>query len=493
MSSRVESEPLGTAGGGGVGKCARQPRSLAWRLTVWYTAAAFIIVASTIGFLYLVQVARFRQTDEEFLHEHVQIVRTLLLERPGDNSALQQQVELEAIEGIYIRVLDARENIVAETPEMATLLPDRLFPEPRRRGPEYERGFILQGADGKQFRAVVCAVPADTQALVTHWLQIAYNLSEELSLLAEFRLTTLPALLLAFVLCALCGHQIARRGLRPVHDIAQAMLQTRLSTLGERVQADRLPAELRELAVTFNGMLDRLQEAFERLSRFSADIAHELRTPINNLRGEVEVALSRSRGGDEYRDSLGSCLEESLRLSRILDSLLFLAQAENPVMKINRERLDLGAELSALKEYYDPAAAERGIALGVDVAADLTAHFDKVLLQRALGNLVDNALRHTPAGGSIQLLARRANGDLELGVQDSGCGIPAADLPRVFDRFYRTDLSRSSDTGGSGLGLAIVKSIAELHGGALVAQSQPGQGTRVWMKLPAAALDIKES
>jgi two-component system heavy metal sensor histidine kinase CusS len=259
--------------------------SLAWRMTLWQAAAAFVTVLGTTALLYWAQVARFEQISEEFIREHVQIVRTLLADRPKDLTGLRHQVDLEALEGIYIRVLDPEWRLVLETPQMEELLPTSLLSGPERRGVEHERPVTLQGGTGKTFRAMACAAPADVMAPLSHWLVVAYDRSEEAAVLAEFRARAIPALLLALVLCVAFGHQIARRALRPVHEISEKMLQIHSSTLGDRVDLARLPAELHELAGTFNGMLDRLQGAFHRLARFSADIAHELRTPVNNLRG----------------------------------------------------------------------------------------------------------------------------------------------------------------------------------------------------------------
>src|SRR5207244_4357978 len=217
------------------------------------------------------------------------------------------------------------------------------------------------------------------------------------------RTNLLVVLSLALVACAVVGYQIARSGLRPLAEISATTRRIRSSTLHERIAAARLPTELFVLAGTFNDMLDRLEKSFTRLAQFSADIAHELRTPINNLRGEAEVALNQPRSPDEYRNVLASCLEECGRLSRLIDNLLFLARAENPETQINRERIDVGRELLAVRDFYDAVAGEAGVALAVDSPDVLTADLDRALFQRAIGNLMANAVAHTPAGGSVSL------------------------------------------------------------------------------------------
>src|SRR5262249_4938413 len=239
-----------------------------------------------------------------------------------------------------------------------------------------------------------------------------------------------------------------------------------------------------QFASAFNAMLDRLEKAFDRLSRFSADIAHELRTPLNNLRGELDVALQKPRSPEEYVEAIGSGLEECGRLGRIIDSLLFVARAEDPQGQIDREMFDVGEEIGNIREFFEPVAHESGVQIVSDVSAPIAANLNRPLFQRAIGNLVSNALAHTPAGGAVTLRARSEDGTIALEVADTGQGLPPDDLPHVFDRFYRADRSRTPTSGGIGLGLAIVKSIAELHRGAVEMESEPGKGTRVRLLFP---------
>jgi two-component system heavy metal sensor histidine kinase CusS len=209
-----------------------------------------------------------------------------------------------------------------------------------------------------------------------------------------------------------------------------------------------------------------------------------LRTPIQNLRGEIEVALGKARTPEEYREVLGSALEECGRLARMIDSLLFLARAENPKTQLHRDRIDVAGELRALRDFYEGSAAEKNARLELHASAELSAELDRALIQRAVGNLIENALAHTPSGGCVTLSAREQNNELIIEVADTGPGITAEHLPYLFDRFYRADRSRTQSTGGVGLGLAIVKGIAELHGGAAEVESTPGKGTTMRLRLP---------
>jgi two-component system heavy metal sensor histidine kinase CusS len=303
-----------------------------------------------------------------------------------------------------------------------------------------------------------------------------------------------------FILVAACaflpliGYRIARQGIRPVEEMASTARRISSSNFRERIRPEGYPFELASLAATFNDMLDRLEESFERISRFSADIAHDLRTPVNNIRGEAEVALARARTAEEYRDVLGSCLEEAVRLSNLIGDLLFLARAESPLALLNRERTDVAQLLTRVREYYEASAADAGVSLtSTSPLEPILAAVDQSLMQRALSNLVSNAVAHTPSGGSILMNVKRNLSDLHIEVSDTGIGIPPDALPRVFDRFFRVDASRSQTFGGTGLGLAIVQSIVSLHGGNVQITSKRGEGTRVTLRLPAALPNMTES
>jgi two-component system heavy metal sensor histidine kinase CusS len=355
----------------------------------------------------------------------------------------------------------------------------------------------MKGKNGRAFRVTSTSAPVGDPASKTDTIQIAIDVSQKEALLARYRFWFWAILLAAFAIFPVVGYQIARHGIRPVEEIAATARRIGSTNLRERIRPEGYPFEMASLSGTFNQMLDRLEESFDRISRFSADIAHDLRTPVNNIRGEAEVALARPRSADEYRDVIESCLEEAARLSNLIGDLLFLARADTPLTSLRRERVDVGELLAEVREYYEASAADGGVSLTTTVADEpVVAELDRALLQRAVGNLVANALAHTPRGGTVVLGAdvdssifasgTFASGTICIKVSDTGVGIPAEALPRVFDRFFRVDSSRSQGSGGTGLGLAIVKSIALLHGGNVEISSEPGQGTRVTFHMPVS-------
>jgi two-component system heavy metal sensor histidine kinase CusS len=230
-------------------------------------------------------------------------------------------------------------------------------------------------------------------------------------------------------------------------------------------------------------MLARLEGSFRRLSDFSADIAHELRTPISNLMIETQVALSRSRTADDYREILYSSLEEYEHLARMITDMLFLAKADNGLLVPNREELDLAREVDAVVEYYEVLAAERNIRLRRSGEGRISG--DRLMLRRAIGNLVSNAVRHAPEGGEVTIeLSPGEQGGIRIAVVNPGEPIATEDRNRIFDRFYRVDPSRQRSGEGAGLGLAIARSIATAHGGSIEAVATT-TGARFELALPA--------
>ncbi len=343
----------------------------------------------------------------------------------------------------------------------------------------------MQGRSGQSFRVIAATAQVGSSPDQFVTVAVAVDVSRKEELLARFRLWFWITSAGMLVLFPLVGYQIARQGIRPVEEIALTARRITSSHLGERIAAEGYPYELASLAVTFNTMLDGLEESFDRISRFSADIAHDLRTPVNNIRGEAEVALARARTIFEYRDALESSLEEAVRLSDLISNLLFLARTESPLNHLRLEQVNVSELLEGVREYYDASAVDAGVTLtGGESREPVTAEVDRTLMQRAVGNLVSNAVAHTPKGGTVALTTRADAACVAIEVADTGVGIPPEALPRVFDRFFRVDSSRSKASGGTGLGLAIVQGIMSLHGGTVEIASQPGVGTRVTLRMP---------
>jgi two-component system heavy metal sensor histidine kinase CusS len=462
--------------------------SIALRMTIWYALTAFSLIFVATGILYWVLVTSLHQENVRDLADNLNNARLLLGSSPSipllqpdrrPSWAPPHQPE------IYLRVLDQEARTLIETPGMSDELPPPARAElPSIRTPDGEKREVTSQS-GTPFFELIVRVPGQNSTESPRFMQVAMDREHEEYLLARYRDRLWLVLTFSLVVCSLVGFLIAKGGMRPITHISHIAERIGSTTLHERIATPGLPTELSGLAETFNSMLDRLEESFLHISQFSDDVAHELRTPINNLHGEIEVALSKARSGEYYREILASCLEECTRISRLIQSLLFLARTGSAAEALQRNHIDVGKELATVQEFYEAAAAEASVDLQVSTGDDLSAHVDRTLFQQAIGNLVSNAIAHTPPEGTVQIAAHAGNDGLTVSVTDTGCGIAAEHLPYVFERFYRVDRARSSAGYNVGLGLAVVKSIAVRHGGRIEIDSEMGRGTQVRVILPA--------
>lgn len=281
---------------------------------------------------------------------------------------------------------------------------------------------------------------------------------------------------------ALLGAWAARSGLRPLREMSEVAAGVSASSLMTRLPHTNMPAELAELSQAFNAMLGRLDDAFQRLSAFSADIAHELRTPLSNLLTHTQVTLTRPRDVAEYREALLGNLEELQGMAQMVNDMLYLAKAEHGLLNPKRESLVLGDEVEALLEFFLPVAEEAQITLSRK--GDASFKGDRHMLRRALSNLLDNALRFTPAQGRVSVTLDSSAHHVGIRIENTGQMIPAEVLPKLFDRFYRADPARHEGSSEhAGLGLAITQSIIKAHGGRIDCESQQGV-TRFCIELP---------
>ena len=294
-------------------------------------------------------------------------------------------------------------------------------------------------------------------------------------LLRDYRWKLLIAACLGAVGAGGLGYVALRAGMAPLRRIAAGTASVTFTSGALSVDPASLPAELNELARALQQMIDRLRERYERLSQFSADLAHDFRTPIGNLLGQTQVALSSERSVEEYQALLASNIEEYERLSRMIENMLFLARADNARVALHKADLDLREELMRQADYFELLADARGIT--IRVTSHGTIHADATLLRRALGNLLANAVRYSPEGAEIELAGRQLGTTAEIDVINPGPGIAPEDLPRLFDRFFRGDPARAKSGESSGIGLAIVRTIMDLHHGTVSVESVPGRTT----------------
>lgn len=311
---------------------------------------------------------------------------------------------------------------------------------------------------------------------------LALDRNSDALLLGAYVKSTLIALPLILLLVGGCAWWIVHRGLRPLRALRKVAQRVSARDLSHRMNAAGLPDELSELAHAVNIMLNRLAEDIQQLAQFSDDLAHELRSPMNNLMGKAQVTLSRERPAEEYKQALESCTEELERLSRMVSQMLFLASVTQPSGLLNFVAVNLQEEAHNVAELFALSAEEKGMVLQVTGRAQTQG--ERLMIQRAISNLLSNAIRHGSPGSTVKITLDTQPGEVLLEVSNSGEGIEAEHLPRLFDRFYRVHASRSRQQGGTGLGLAIVRSIMSVHQGQVMVESEPGGVTAFRLVFP---------
>ncbi|MBV6690892.1 heavy metal sensor histidine kinase [Serratia quinivorans] len=344
-----------------------------------------------------------------------------------------------------------------------------------------------QTAQGVPLRAASALVRLEDGNLLQ--ISAAHVMFNEQKMLARYLWRIVAAVIVAFVLIALLGYWVMRRGLQPLWRMAAQAAVITPNTLSTRLSEQGAPKELQQLTRSFNAMLDRLNEGYQRLTQFSADLAHEIRTPVGALMGQCQVALYQSRSVEEYETLLSNNMDELERISRMVENILFLARAGEGQAVLNVSRLDMAQELQRVADYFEGLAEERGITLVCAGRGQLLA--DAMLFQRALSNLVANAVRYADENSQILLQTlTQQTGEVVVQVVNQGPAIAPAHLDKLFDRFYRADAARSSGSHASGLGLAIVRAIMTLHGGVTRAHCSGGNNSaRITFSLIFPAAD----
>jgi two-component system, OmpR family, sensor kinase len=359
------------------------------------------------------------------------------------------------------------------------------------RGPLVEPS-LLAGLGGPRFfdadvrtveesvPARLLAVPADGGRVVV----VGASLEDQREALARLAVLLAVGGPVALALAGGVGWLVAGAALRPVERMRSEAAAISAADVARRLPVPETGDELARLGETLNEMLARLEEALERERRFVGDASHELRTPLANLKAEIELALRRSRTPEQLVEALRSAGQETERLVRLAEDLLVLARTDRGRLPVTREPIDVADLVASEAESFSSRASERGIAIRTDVPDDLQARVDPRRVRQALGNLLDNAIRHSASGGTVAVEARDRDGWLSLEVRDEGAGFPPDFLARAFEPFARADPSRSRTDGGTGLGLAIVQAVAEAHGGTAGARNLPQGGAAVTITIP---------
>jgi len=450
-----------------------RPKSITSRLTLLFSTAStlvLLVVGTLIGTLVE---SHFEEQDLMELNGKLKLVRHALakVHTPSDLATVPQSFS-DALIGhpdLSVAVLgpDRHMLFISPSAKFAT----HLLEQPPHVDSSKSAKLMTWKQGGEIYRGISAEAITEIADQPPAIVVLAINIKHHQAFMNVFRNNLWLAIAAGIMLTIVLGWAAARRGLTPVREMADVAKGISVRHLGNRLSPDAVPPELVDLANAFNEMLARLEDSFQRLSDFSSDLAHELRTPISNLMTQTQVAVSKERSADEYREVLYSNLEEYERLARMTADMLFLAKADNGLIIPSRETVNLPTEVRELFGFYEAFAEEQDVSLAL--VGEGTVRGDRLMLRRALSNSLSNAIKHTPRHATVKVIIKPEveSGKIRLTFENPGENIPPEHLPRLFDRFYRVDSSRQKASDGAGLGLAITKSIVKAHQGTIQAFS----------------------
>lgn len=464
---------------------------LTTRLVAGYMVVAALTLSAAAVFLHQQMHHGFEVEDAVLLSDHIATLRFEVDQHPQELKEAVETILATAadrhLEKYYGRLVDEEGEPLVETPGFSEFSVDlKEFPAPVGTAQKISKVYRANSGSGVPLFLASAYIERGAQLPPLKYY-VALDITHVDLWMAQFRLQLATVVIGGSIFSGLLAWLMTRRGLRPLRKITEAMQRVGASGLAERVGQHSWPSELADMAGAFDIMLGQLSEAFQRLSQFSADAAHEFRTPLNNLMVSTSFLLTQNRENEEYRQAMVANLSEFERLKTMVDSLLFIARADNAEAVLHRTNIDAFSMASDVADYFSALAEERGVSITCEGSGHVLA--DETLLRMALANLVSNALNHTPKGGRVQVVVLQQNHQLHLTVSDTGCGIAAVHLSRLFDRFYRVDAARMNVelVAGSGLGLALVKTAVALHGGKVEVTSKEGEGTTFRIHIPISS------
>ncbi|MEX5684840.1 heavy metal sensor histidine kinase [Pseudomonas silesiensis] len=449
----------------------RTQSSLVKRLTLMFMfAVTAVLVVAGMSF-YVLSQHHFQMLDEQALSEKLESTRHILSISAARDELDDQEPQLRAL-------LGAHQDLAAEIllSDGTVLFKDSKASQIPDQFKQAEPGAIWEWRDeSHNFRGVTSHLTIKGEPTpVTVMLML--DVTSHAHFFETLQWWFSIGLVISALVSAGLGWVMAKSGLRPLGQITKVATSMSARSLRERIPLEPVPLELQALILSFNGMLARLEDAFVRLSNFSADIAHELRTPVSNLMTHTEVVLTKKRDLDAYEENLYSNLEDLKRMSRMIDDMLFLAKADNGLIIPGQVDIELADLVSKLLEYYQLAAEDQGIQLTLRGRGRIRG--DRLMIDRAVSNILSNALRYTPEGNDIAVQIDQAADYVTLTVRNGGATIDPQHINNIFDRFYRADPARrEGNPSNAGLGLAITRSIVEAHKGTVWCSSADGETT----------------
>ncbi len=460
------------------GPFSRSGKTIGVKLTVYYSAYFVTSVLLVLGLAYVLLSTALQRKDQQQIQ--LELEELAVLYRTGGVAAVRDFLAAQeasgASEPFTARLLgpDGTPRFVWRPAPLGALDLEQL-----RTGPSVPVGqwTLVALSGGPPLEITSVAFPDGGR------LEVGGSTGDRNNTLQGFRRIALLILVPVLTLGLVGGTLLASSALRPIRQIVQAVRAVGEGQMGTRVPTRQSGDELDELILLFNGMLERIAALVEGMRGALDNVAHELRTPIMRIRGAAESALHSASEPEVVRQAVGECLEELDQLLAMLNTLMDISEAEAGALKLRLESVDLSALLAEVGELYQVVAQDKGLELAASVSSDLRVMADRGRLRQVLANLVDNAIKYTKPGGRVDVIAAQDGGSAEIRIRDTGIGIPAAEVPRIWDRLYRGDGTRAQP--GLGLGLSLVRAVVHAHGGRIGVTSASGVGTEFTVVLPA--------
>jgi heavy metal sensor kinase len=456
-----------------------------WKLTIWYGGILAVILIIFSGAVYIYFKNSLEMSIDVKIKSIADVLASSMTEEHSGNVFGNFERYLENVlgkkpKGKFIQIIDSSGKIGAKMNDIETdVIPTKF--ETTERALKGE--IVYETIEDANPRLRMVTIPILDNKKITSIVQVGSSLADFDETMRKLLIIMIIGIPTSISVAIIVGYFMAKKSLKPVDQIRRAAVNISSNNLDERIDIKGRKDELGRLAETFNAMIARLKDSFQRINQFSIDVSHELKTPLTILKGETEVVLRKDRDNGEYINLLQSNLEEIDRMARIIDDLLLLSKADTKDMKLNIENISLRDLVADVCMNMKIFANNKEISLIIDELADVRLIGDELKLRRMLWNIMENGIKYTPKGGVVNVSSYTNKGYVCINVKDSGMGISKDDIEYIFDRFYRADRSRKRES-GSGLGLSISKWIAEAHKGVIEVTSQPSKGSQFLIKLP---------